>query len=86
MAVSATLAVKVSGEFARRYRSFCESHFLQVGKFTEQALLEVMEDYHFGLKAQAVLSRTSGEATDHGRYFAKKKRPASGTPRRRPAK
>ena len=78
MAASATLAVKVSAEFARKYRSFCESHFLQVGKFTEQALMEVMEDYHFGLKAQAVLSRTSGEAVDHREHFGKKK------PRRRP--
>lgn len=74
MAASATLAVKVSEEFAQKYRSFCDSHFLQVGKFTEQALLEVMEDYHFGLQAQAVLSRTSGEAVDHRQYFAKKKR------------
>jgi hypothetical protein len=74
MAASATLAVKVSEEFARKYRSFCESHFLQVGKFTEQALLEVMEDYHFGQKAQAVLSRTSGEEVDHRKYFAKRKK------------
>ena len=71
---SATLTVKVSGQFARRYRSFCESHFLQVGKFTEQALLEVMEDYHFGLNAQRVLSSTSGDALDHRDYFGKKRR------------
>ena len=74
MPASATLAVKVSQRFARKYRSFCESHFLQVGKFTEQALLEVMEDYHFGLKAQRVLSRASGDALDHRDYFGKRRR------------
>ncbi len=76
MAASATLAVKVSTEFARKYRSFCEAHCLQVGKFTEQALIEVMEDYHFGVKAQTVLSRTSGDTVEHGTYFAKNRHTA----------
>jgi hypothetical protein len=66
---STTLAVKVSAEFARKYRQFCEEHCLQVGKFTEQALAEMMEDYHFGLKAQRVLSRSSGERIAHERAF-----------------
>jgi hypothetical protein len=74
MAASATLAVKVSEEFARKYRSFCEAHTLQVGKFTEQALLEVMEDYHFGLKAQRALTTAVGEPVDHRAAFAKKRR------------
>jgi hypothetical protein len=71
-----TLSVKVSSEFARKYREFCEAHCLQVGKFTEQALSEIMEDYHFGLKAQRVLSRTSGEAVAHDAAFvpARKRR------------
>ena len=67
-----TLAVKVSGEFAKKYREFCDAHALQIGKFTEQALLEVMEDYHFGLKAQRVLSATSGRAVAHARAFRKR--------------
>ena len=54
-----TLAVKVSVEFARKYREFCDTHALQVGKFTEQALTELIEDYHFGLKAQRALSVAS---------------------------
>ena len=74
MRASTTLAVKVTEEFARKYRSFCETHFLQVGRFTEQALLEVMEDYHFGLKAQRILTGTSGEAIEHRAYFGKKRR------------
>ena len=69
-----TLAVKVSQEFARRYREFCDTHALQVGKFTEQALSELMEDYHFGLKAQRVLSTTPGESTPHEKAFSKRPR------------
>lgn len=64
-----TLSVKVSKEFAQKYREFCEAHCLQVGKFTEQALLEIMEDYHLGLKAQRILSRTSGDAVPHESAF-----------------
>lgn len=68
-----TLAVKVSPEFARKYRSFCEDNCLQVGRFTEQALIEIMEDFHFGQKAQSVLARSSGESTSHSKAFAKRK-------------
>lgn len=53
-----TLTIKVSRKLARAYRAFCESHALQIGKFTEQSLSELMGDYHFGLKAQRALSRT----------------------------
>jgi hypothetical protein len=76
MRASTTLAVKVSKDFADRYRGFCETHFLQVGRFTEQALREVMEDYYFGLKAQRTLSRTSGEAVEHRTYFRRRRRKA----------
>ncbi len=76
MPASATLAVKVSEEFARKYRAFCETHTLQVGRFTEQALLEIMEDYHFGLEAQRVLSRASPDAVDHRDAFRKRRRRA----------
>lgn len=69
-----TLAVKVSEEFARRYRDFCEVHALQVGKFTEQALSELMEDFHFGSKAQRVLSTSSGRSTPHEKAFRKRAR------------
>jgi hypothetical protein len=69
-----TLAVKVSEKFARRYREFCEANALQVGKFTEQALTELMEDYHFGMKAQRVLSATSGRIVSHGQAFRKRPR------------
>jgi hypothetical protein len=66
-----TLAVKVSEDFARRYREFCEAHALQVGKFTEMALSELMEDYHFGLKAQRVLSASTKRAIPHAQAFKK---------------
>ena len=69
-----TLAVKVSQKFARKYREFCDEHALQVGKFTEQALSELMEDYYFGLKAQRVLSATSGQSTPHQKAFRKRVR------------
>jgi hypothetical protein len=67
-----TLAVKVSRQFARKYREFCEAHALQVGKFTEQALSELMEDFHFGMKAQRVLSASAGHAIPHGEAFSKR--------------
>jgi predicted DNA-binding protein len=46
------LSIKVSGSFSKRFRQFCEDNCLQIGKFTEAALEEVMEDYYFGRKAQ----------------------------------
>jgi len=67
-----TLAVKVSQKFARKYRAFCDDHALQVGKFTEQALSGLMEDFHFGRKAQRVLSATSGQSTVHEKAFRKR--------------
>lgn len=69
-----TLAVKVSRQFARKYRDFCEAHALQVGKFTEQALSELMEDFHFGMKAQRVLSASSDRATLHQKVFPRRAR------------
>ncbi|MBI2894337.1 MAG: hypothetical protein HYY06_12360 [Deltaproteobacteria bacterium] len=66
-----TLAVKVSRDFAARYREFCEVHALQVGRFTERVLSEMMEDYHFGRKAQQVLGVTSGRAVSHEEAFRK---------------
>lgn len=51
-----TLSLKVSSPFVTRFRQFCEAHALSVGKFAEQQLAEVMEDFHFGRKAQRVLS------------------------------
>ncbi|HEY3353293.1 MAG TPA: hypothetical protein VGQ83_08605 [Polyangia bacterium] len=74
---TATLAVKVSADFARTYREFCEAHSLQLGRFTEQALAEVMEDHYFGLKAQRVLSLTSGQTIPHEKAFRRR------SPRRR---
>ena len=70
--VTTTLAVKVSSDFARRYREFCESNALQIGKFTEQALSELMEDFHFGMKAQRVLSVSSGLSASHEVAFRKR--------------
>ena len=64
-----TLSVKVSGDFAKRYRAFCEQHCLQIGKFTEQALIEIIEDYYFGLKAQRILSSTNSEPVGHDEAF-----------------
>ena len=69
MGKTTTLSVKVDEKFARSFRRFCEDHFLQVGKFAEHALKEVMEDYHFGTKAQQVLSQHSGEPISHEAYF-----------------
>jgi hypothetical protein len=64
-----TLAVKVSRDFAKKYRAFCDLHSLQVGKFTEKALAEVMEDFYFGTKAQRILSTASGQVVTHARAF-----------------
>ena len=64
-----TLSVKVDEKFAEEFRKFCETHFLQVGKFTEHALREVMEDYHFGAKAQRVLGLHRGKKISHEDYF-----------------
>lgn len=52
-----TLSLKVSKEFVGRFREFCEAHTLSIGKFTEQQLTEIMEDFHFGSQAQHVLSK-----------------------------
>jgi hypothetical protein len=69
-----TLSVKVDPKFAREFRDFCEAHFLQIGKFAEHALREVMEDFYFGTKAQRILSQHSGKPVRHEAYFAKKSR------------
>ena len=69
-----TLSVKVDPKFAREFRDFCEAHFLQVGKFAEHALREVMEDFYFGTKAQRILSQHSGKPVRHEAYFAKSSR------------
>lgn len=66
---SSTLSVKVPKKFAAAFRSFCDAHFLQIGKFTEYALSEMMEDYHFGRKAQKVLSEDDGRRIRHREYF-----------------
>lgn len=55
-----TFSIKVSRSFAEKFRAFCDENSLSVGKFAETQLLEVMEDYYFGMKAQRILSR--GEA------------------------
>ncbi|MGQ0505758.1 MAG: hypothetical protein ACT4TC_10605 [Myxococcaceae bacterium] len=49
-------------------------HALQVGKFTERALSELMEDFHFGMKAQRVMSAASGKTVSHERAFPKRPR------------
>lgn len=51
------MSLKVSQSFLREFRKFCEAHALSIGKFTEMQLTEVMEDYHFGLKAEQVLAK-----------------------------
>lgn len=77
MANTIPLAVKVTPAFARRFRAFCEANCLQIGRFTEAALVEVMEDYTFGLKAQRVLSRSAGEPLDHSVAFGRRRSRAS---------
>ena len=66
---TATLSVKVNRQFVELFRKFCESHFLQIGKFTEHALREMMEDYALGMKAQKVLSAHQGKTVPHAKYF-----------------
>ena len=70
--MTTTLSVKVSGVFATKYRKFCDTHCLQIGKFTEQALIEIMEDHHFGLKAQAAISRSTQPAITHTVFMCPK--------------
>lgn len=64
-----TFSIKVGSRFAREFRAFCEAHCLQVGKFTEKALREIMEDYYFGRKAQAALSRSEGKTVSHDAFL-----------------
>lgn len=52
-----TLSLKVSKPFVARFRQFCDAHALSVGRFAEQQLAEVMEDFHFGRLAQRALSQ-----------------------------
>lgn len=68
-----TMSVKVSKRFAAQFRAFCDANCLQVGKFTEHALAEVMEDYHFGRKAQRVLSRSTAAPIRHEVAFRKRR-------------
>ncbi|MFN0061066.1 MAG: hypothetical protein ACKVPX_00910 [Myxococcaceae bacterium] len=75
MESTTTFAIKVSRKFARQYREFCEQHALQVGRFTEHALSELMEDFYFGSKAQKVLSASSGRVVEHAEAFRARKRP-----------
>lgn len=63
------LTVKVSTAFAKKYRRFCEKNALQLGKFAEQSLLEIMEDHYLGTRAQRELSTTSGEVVAHEQAF-----------------
>ena len=63
-----TFSIKVDSRFAKEFRAFCEAQCFQVGKFTEKALREVMEDYYFGQKAQSVLSRTEGKTISHSEF------------------
>ena len=51
------MSLKVSKTFLAEFRRFCEAHALSIGKFTELQLAEIMEDYHFGLKAEQVLAK-----------------------------
>ena len=54
---STTMSLKVSKKFVNEFRGFCEAHALSIGKFTELQLTEVMEDFHFGSRAQRILSK-----------------------------
>ena len=56
-----TLRVKVGPGFAREFQDFCDAHSLDAGKFVEHALREFMEDFHFGTKAQRVLTQHAGK-------------------------
>lgn len=64
-----TFSIKVGTRFAREFRAFCDAHCLQVGKFTEQTLREIMEDLHFGQKAQEALSRSDGRTISHAEFM-----------------
>lgn len=63
-----TMSIKVSARFARLYRDFCKARGLQIGKFTEEAIREVIEDVYFGQKAQRVLSLSRGKTVSHGAF------------------
>ena len=63
-----TFSIKVGSRFVKEYRAFCETHCFQVGKFTEKALREFMEDFHFGEKALGVLARSSGKTVSHDEF------------------
>lgn len=52
-----TFSIKVSRAFAEQFRQFCDTNAFSVGKFLERKLTDVMEDFHFGARAQRVLSR-----------------------------
>lgn len=52
-----TMSLKVSKRFLIEFRKFCDTRALSIGKFTEMQLTEIMEDYHFGLKAEQVLAK-----------------------------
>ena len=52
-----TFSIKVSKVFAAQFRQFCDANAFSVGKFLERQLTDVMEDFHFGARAQRVLSR-----------------------------
>lgn len=67
--IQTTFSIKVDTRFAKRYRTFCSAHCLQVGKFTEQSLREIMEDCYFGEKAQRVLSRSRGKTVSHADFI-----------------
>ncbi len=60
-----TFSVKMDSPISKKVRKFCDRHSLQVGKFTEVALEEMMEDYHFGAKAHIVLTEHNGEMLSH---------------------
>jgi hypothetical protein len=63
------LSIKVSENFAKNFRKFCEEHCLQIGKFAESTLSEIMEDYYFGQRAQKVLSSNQTHFISHEEYF-----------------
>ena len=68
-----TFSIKVDARFAKEFRAFCEANCLQVGKFAEKTLREVMEDFHFGQKAQGVLSRSQGRTITHSAFLKRKR-------------
>ena len=50
------MSLKVSKPFVDRFREFCDANAFAVGKFVEQQLSDLMEDFHFGRQAQRTLS------------------------------